>query len=304
MARAAVMSTLELAGGTPIPAMGFGAGTAWFGATGDKAEALKQSLTSALDVGFRHVDCAEMYKNDAPVGEAVCAWLAKAGVPRSELFVTNKVSSCDEPGVDATCRASLAATGLQYFDLYLIHAPVGRGGPFKQTLLEIWRAMEALVDEGLVRAIGVSNWRVGDLEQVFEEARVKPVCNQVECHPYFQQTDLFEWCAARAVLVTAYGSLIPLKPRGEGSPEGRGLAGGAAEPAIMAAAERAQRTPAQVLLRWALQTGRGLITTTGKADRLQEYLGVFDFELSAAEVASISEAGASESPQRVFWANL
>lgn len=220
--------------------------------------------------------------------------------------MTHKVMSVDSPGPIDTCTKSLEGMGLDYFDLYLIHVPEKRTGKFERSLLEIWADMETLVDTGRVRAIGVSNWRVSDLTEIFDTARVKPAVNQVEANPYFQQLQLLDWCKGHGVVVSAYGSLITTKPRGDAGapPEGRGLAGGAVDNAVATAAERVARTPGQVLLRWCFQTGRVPITTTSRAERLQEYLGVFDFELSDEDVVAISTAGASEPPQSIFWPNL
>ena len=151
-----------LLGGRPlIPALGFGVGTAWFQSAGGGRETeLIESVHAALDAGFRHIDEAEMYCNEAATGKAITSWLSRTGTPRQSLFVTSKVMSVDE-GVGVICRRSLQAMGLSYFDLYLVHAPFQRSGtPFATPLSEVWRQMEELVDAGLTRAIGVSNWRV------------------------------------------------------------------------------------------------------------------------------------------------
>lgn len=285
---------LPLPGGRGIPALGYGLGTAWFKSAGTDREAdLGAGVTAALDAGFTHIDEAEMYENEAATGKAITQWLARTGTPRSSLFVTGKVLSVDEPGVEAICRQSLARMGVEYFDLYLIHAPFDSAGePFKRPLAEIWKDMEALVDAGLVRAIGVSNWRICDLEEIFDGARIKPACNQVEAHPYLQQGQLVRWCQEHDMLVTAYSPL--------GSIVKEELQGGPVDAVAADIAQRLGRTPAQVLLRWNLQTGRGVLSTTSKKERMQEYLGIFDFELSEQDVEKISAAGASR-PRRAFW---
>lgn len=131
--------------------------------------------------------------------------------------------------------------------------------------------MESLVDASLVRAIGVSNWRLSDLKQIIDIARIPIACNQVEAHPYLQQPALTRFCAERSILVSAYSPLAPLtKPQ---------LHGGSVDAPVAAAAAAHSRTPAQILLRWSLETGRLPITTTSKPERLAEYLGIFDFEL-------------------------
>jgi len=280
-----------------IPAIGYGVGTAWFKAAGTEREAaLQASVVAALDAGFRHLDEAEMYQNEGATGKAVGEWLARTGTPREQLFITSKVFNVDDPGVEAVCRRSLEAMGLTYFDLYLVHAPfMTDGTPFKKSLQDIWREAEGLVDAGLAKAIGVSNWRISDLEQVCEGARVKPVCNQLEAHPYLQQPKLLSWCQAHGILVTAYsplGSIVQEK-----------LRGGPVDAVVAKVAERSGKTPGQVLLRWNLQTGRGVLTTTSKPERLLEFLSIFDFELTAEEVAEISAAGSARQ-QRVFWKTM
>jgi len=288
--------------GRPIPAIGFGVGTAWFAATpGLQQTELARSVHAALDAGATqsaglsicHIDEAEMYQNEGTTGAAMSAWLtANPATPRGSLFVTSKVMSVDD-GIESVCKRTLAALQLSYLDLYLIHAPFQRSGaPFATPLLEAWRQMEALVDAGLVRAIGVSNWRVADLRQIVDSARIAPSCNQVEAHPYLQQPALMRFCKEHSILVTAYSPLAPLtKPA---------LHGGPVDAAVAAAAAVHGRTMAQVLLRWSLQTGRLPVTTTSKPKRIGEYLGIFDFQLSAQQVHAISAAGALKQ-QRFFW---
>jgi len=279
-----------------IHALGYGVGTAWFKSAGtERDKALQDGVLAALDAGFRHIDEAEMYANESSSGKAICDWLARTGTPREELFITSKVSpdSLDEPGVEAICRQSLSRMGLSYFDLYLVHAPVRTDGTlFKRSLQEVWQDTEALVDAGLVKAIGVSNFRIGDLEAIYDAARIKPVCNQVEANPYLQQTKLLKWCSERSILVAAY---CPL-----GSLTNEKLQGGPVDAVVQAAAERLGKTPAQVLLRWNYQTGRCVLTTTSKPDRLQEFLSIFEFELPDQDVQDISAAGESQQ-RRIYW---
>ena len=284
--------SLPLTANVSIPALGYGVGTAWFRSSSERVPALKRAVRSALDAGLFHIDEAEMYGNEDATGEALREWLALNPGTRSNLHITSKVISVDD-GIGNVCRRSLQALGCEYFDLYLIHAPFQRDGtPFQTPLAEAWKQMEALVDAGLARAIGVSNWRVCDLEQIYEGARHKPCCNQIEAHPYLQQSSLRRWCAERGILLTAYAPLASLT-----KPE---LSGGPIDSAVQAAAVAHDKTPAQVLLRWCLQQGYGAITATSKAERLHEYADVFSFELSEAEVAAISEAGAAH-PRRTSW---
>ena len=288
-----IMPTLPLAL-KEMPLIGYGVGTAWFRSSGVRVQALKDGVIAALDAGFRHLDEAEMYCNEEHTGEALQQWLAKTSTPRSELWVTSKVLSVDDPGgIAAVCDRSLQALGVGYFDLYLIHAPCQRDGmPFKRPLREYWAQMEALVDAGKARRIGVSNWRVADLEQL-EGARLPPVCNQLEANPHLQQPKLQQYCAAHGIGVAAYAPLAPLTKDC--------FAGGAAAEAAAAVAARLGLTPAQVLLRWSLDTGRVPITTTSRPERLKDFLAVPQLPpLAAADADAISVAGAA-APRRTFW---
>lgn len=287
-----------------MPVLGFGAGTAWLAAKGEKADSLKETFMAALDAGFRHIDDAEMYQNTAVVGEAIRAWLEKTKTPRSDVFVTSKVMNVDDPGCYEVCKQALEDSGLGYYDLYLIHAPftsrpnektgLKRGDPYKISLLDAWRQMERLVDEGKAKAIGVSNWRIEDLQQIYDQARVKPCCNQVEAHPYLQQVSLKKWCEEHGIFMTSYAPQATLTKKE--------LAGGPVDSLVGAAAKKYGKTEGQVLLRWNLQTGRGVMTTTTKVSsgRIQEALGVFSFELTQPEVDAISAAG-DTNQRRAFW---
>lgn len=284
------------AAGLPsMPPIGFGVGTAWFRSSGEEAvRALKDGVAAALDVGFRHLDEAEMYHNEQHTGEALQEWLQRTGTDRNELWVTSKAFSLDGPGgIAAVCERSLAALGVGCFDLYLIHAPcTGSGEPFARPLREYWAEMEALVDAGKARHIGVSNWRIADLEQI-ADARIAPWCNQVEAHPHLQQPALLAHCLERSIKLTAYAPLAPLtKSCFQDGPVAKVVADIAA---------RLDITPAQVLLRWSLDTGRMPITTSSKPERLREFLAVSALApLPAADVEAITEAGNS-APRRTFW---
>mmetsp|Transcript_118287 Transcript_118287/g.314777 ORF Transcript_118287/g.314777 Transcript_118287/m.314777 type:complete len:315 (-) Transcript_118287:208-1152(-) len=289
----AAIPVVALAPGVDMPGLGYGIGTKWFRASGDQASSLRESILAALDCGLRHIDEAEMYENDVTTGEALRLWMQRTGTPRQGLFVTHKVMSVDSPGVLATCRRSLENMGLEHFDLYLIHAPFQRSGePFQTPLKLAWSQMESLVDAGLARSIGVSNWRVCDLEEVFEAARIKPACNQVEAHPYLQQPALLKYCKARGISVSAYGCQLPLTRDL--------LQGGPADAAVAEAAKHHGVTPGQVLLRWSHQVGFVPVTTTGRPERMAEYLRVFSFELSLEELEAISAAGRTRQ-RRCFW---
>ncbi|KAJ1621108.1 NADP-dependent oxidoreductase domain-containing protein [Pavlovales sp. CCMP2436] len=289
------------AAGARIPALGFGVGTAWYGSGPDPKLVL--AIISALDAGFRHIDDAETYANMLATGEAIRTWLARnPAASRHDLFVTNKVSqsTCAPGGIVAACSRSLAETGLDYFDAYLMHGPAEFSGrPFPTSLAQLWREMEEVQQLGLARSIGVSNFRISDLAALEADGplKVPVVINQIEAHPLLQQPQLEAYCAERHILIIGYASLAPLV-----HPPAGGLGNLGEALARVAAAHG--RTPAQVLLRWAAQQGRGLVSTSSKPERLAAFMSIFEFELSTAEVFELSEAGAGLPPMRHFWKAL
>jgi diketogulonate reductase-like aldo/keto reductase len=223
---------LKTQSGVGVQQIGYGVGTAWFkSAGGTNDAALRAGVVAALTSGFRHLDEAEMYENEQSTGAAVAEWLAsaegKAGSTRNDLFITSKTLTVDDAGgVEAVCKRSLAAMQTSYFDLYLIHAPFQRSGaPFKMPLMEVWRQMEALVEKGLVKAIGVSNWRICDLKQIVGSAKIQPSCNQIEAHPYLQQQHLLNWCADNGIAVAAYAPLVRFSTVAGGYTGGVGVGG-------------------------------------------------------------------------------
>lgn len=281
--------------GRNVPALGFGVGTSWIDAEKQgHGKELEDSIAAALDAGFTRLDEAEVYQNEATTGRALRGWLERTGTRRKKLFITGKVMDCDQ-GIEKRCRASLEALGCAYFDLYLMHGPFHiERGPYKRPLVELWAEMEGLVEKGLVRSIGVSNWRITDFEQVWETASIKPCCNQIERHPYLQQPELVQWCRDHLVAVMCYSPLAPLTK----------FTGGPVDEVVKSIAAKHDSTPAQVLLRWGLLTGGSLVTTTSNRARLQEYLGTLDLEFPLKEVDDITAAGASVPPQRLYWKML
>jgi len=266
-----------------MPALGFG--------TLIPDAALTRTATSdALDAGFRHFDCAERYRNEREVGEALQAGLAANGIARENIFVTTKLwnSNHRPERVEPAFEASLDRLRLEYLDLYLIHTPYAfqpgdEQDPRDQngnvlydngvTLLDTWRAMESLVDHGRCRAIGLSDISLNELMPIYESARIKPAVVQVESHPYLPETELLEFCKEKGVVFLAFA------PLGHGiSP---GLLG---DPVISAIAARVRKTPAQVLLAWAVQRGAALLTTPKSAVRARE-----NFDISALPEDALSE---------------
>lgn len=284
-------------GGVNLPAIGFGTGTVWF--KGNNQEKFQEAIHAALDAGFRSLDSAEMYGNEVAESKAIHSWLTANNVPRKHLTITSKVlASIDaEGGVEAACRRSLKNTGLDYFDIYLMHAPFNRdGSAFSRSLREVWSDMEKLVDDGLCRAIGVSNWRICDLEEIYKTARIKPVVNQVEHHPHLQQLDLVKWQKDHGILLQAYAPLKTLTHEK--------LRDGPVAKIISAIAARRGYNAEVVLLKWALQGGKAIVTTSRNRDRVKTLLSVpSSAPLNSEEMAAINKAGQAQQ-FRGHWTHI
>jgi len=254
----------------------------------------------AFEAGFRHFDCAERYRNEREVGEALQAALATAEMPREDIFVTTKLWNTNHrpERVEPAFEASLDRLGLKYLDLYLIHTPFAfqpgdeqdprdqNGGIVYDdgvTLLDTWRAMERLVDDGRCGAIGVSDITLNDLLPLYESARIKPAVVQVEAHPYLPQSELLEFCKAKGIVFLAFA------PLGHGTRPGP-----LDDPIISTIAARVGKSPAQVLLAWAVQRGTALLTTPKTAARARE-----NFDISALPEDALDEINRIPTRQRL-----
>ncbi|MFF9489025.1 aldo/keto reductase [Streptomyces sp. NPDC014676] len=227
------------------------------------------AVTTALEAGYRSIDTAAIYGNEEGTGRA----LAKSDVPREDLFVTTKLWNSDQ-GYDSTLRAfdtSLSKLGLEYVDLYLIHWPA----PARDRYVDTYKAFEKLLDDGRVRAIGVSNFLPEHLERLAAETSVVPAVNQIELHPHLQQHASREYHAERGIATEAWSPL--------GS--GKGIL---EIPALVAIARKHGRTAAQVVLRWHLQLGNIVIPKSVTPSRIAENIDVFGFSLDAEDLAAIS----------------
>jgi 2,5-diketo-D-gluconate reductase A len=256
----------------PIPAVGLSDGVEipqlGFGVFQVPPEDTQEVVEEALRCGYRHVDTAAAYRNEAGVGAAI----ATSGCGRDEIFVTTKLWN-SEQGYDSTLRAfeqSLRRLDLDRVDLYLIHWPV----PAADRYLDTWRALERIQEEGLSRSIGVSNFRVEDLKRLEREADYLPSVNQIELHPRLQQAELRAWHAEHAIATEAWSPLA----------QGALLA----EPTLVAVAARHERTPAQTILRWHLQLGNVVIPKSATPERIRENIEIFDFELSEDDMSAIA----------------
>ncbi|WP_263415946.1 aldo/keto reductase [Terriglobus albidus] len=263
-----------------IPALGFGT------LIPDAAETIS-ATRDALRAGFRHFDAAERYRNEREVGEALQAGLTAGEVTRNDIFVTTKLWNTNHrpERVGPAFEASLHRLGLDYLDLYLIHTPFAfqpgdDQDPRDQngnviydkeiTLLDTWRAMEALVDGGRCRAIGLSDITLEGLLPIYESARIKPAVVQVESHPYLPEIELFEFCKQNGIVLLAF------------APLGHGMRPGLLEdPVILSIAARVGKTPAQVLLAWAVQRGTAVLTTPKTATRAKENFDISDLPKDA-----------------------
>lgn len=256
---------LTLANGVGLPQLGFGTFQV---PPGETAKAVR----TALEAGYRSIDTARLYRNEAAVGEAV----RDCGLPREELFITTKLWNTDQ-GHDRTLRAfdtSLAELGLDYLDLYLIHWPATKRAAY----VDSWRALEKLYADGRVRAIGVSNFQISHLRRLAEASDLVPAVNQVELHPYLTQPDLRAYHAEHGIVTEAWSPLA----------QGALLD----DPMITTLAEKYGKSPAQVVLRWHLQLGTVAIPKSVTPWRIRENLDIFDFELASDDVAAIGDLDA------------
>jgi alcohol dehydrogenase (NADP+) len=275
-----------------MPALGFGT------LIPDAATTIS-ATRAALETGYRHFDCAERYRNEREVGEALRSALADGQITREDLFITTKLwnSNHRPERVEPAFDASLGRLGLDYLDLYLIHTPFAfqpgdEQDPRDQhgnviydkgvTLRDTWGAMENLVDRGRCRAIGLSDIGLDELRPLYESARIKPASVQIEAHPYLPETELLEFCKEKGIVFLAF------------APLGHGIRPGPLEdPVILQIAARTGKTPAQVLLAWAVQRGGALLTTPKTAARALE-----NFDVSALPADAFDEINGIQTRQR------
>jgi len=266
MAELAIPS-LALHDGVEIPQLGFGVFQV-------PPEDTQEVVEQALDVGYRHIDTAAAYRNEKGVGAAIAA----SGLAREDVFLTTKLWNSQQ-GFDTTLaafNASLDRLGFEYVDLYLIHWPV----PSEDRFVDTWRAFERIHEEGRARTIGVSNFRIEDLERLEAETEVRPTVNQIELHPRLQQSELRAWHSDHDIVTEAWSPLAQGELLGDGT--------------IVAIAERHGKTPAQAILRWHLQLGNVVFPKSVTPERIRENIELFDFELSDVEVGEFERLDRGE----------
>lgn len=250
------------------------------------SEETYRTLDAALTAGYRAFDTAAVYRNEADIGKAFCTLLPKHGLSRADVFITTKLSPRDQ-GSKARdgCLRSLSQLGLDYIDLFLIHWPGSQGLDVKDkrnpdNRAQSWTTLEEFYEEGKFRAIGVSNYTVKHMQELLKNCRVVPAVLQVEFHPRLAQKDLRAFCEKKGVCFQAYSSL------------GTGVL--LSDPLVQKIAESCGKTPAQVLLKWAVQQNIPVLPKSCQPDRVQENGRLFDFELSDSDMAKLSALDCSE----------
>nr|XP_012219929.1 PREDICTED: aldose reductase-like [Linepithema humile] len=301
--------------GNEVPIFGLGT---WKSKAGEVTQAVKD----AIDIGYRHIDGAHVYGNEKEVGAAVQAKIAEGVVKREDLFITSKLwNTFHRPDlVEPALKQTLADLGLDYIDLYLIHWPVGykEGGPLFPTnpdgtvalsdvdFVDTWKIMEDMLSKGLTKNIGVSNFNSEQITRLLESAKVKPVTNQVECHPYLTQKKLSDFCKGKGILITAYSPLgSPDRPWAK--PDDPKLL---EDKKLIELGQKYNKTPAQILIRYQLDRGHIVIPKSVTKSRIAQNGEVFDFNLSPEDIAYIDSfdcngricplIGANDSPYYPF----
>ncbi|MCT2535786.1 aldo/keto reductase [Aquibacillus koreensis] len=252
-------TTSKLHNGVEIPSLGLGVYKV------EDGQSVYDTVMSALEIGYRHIDTASFYENEEGVGKAI----RESGIPREEIFVTTKVWN-DEQGYENTKQAfqnSLDRLGLDYVDLYLVHWPVP--GKYKET----WKALEEFYEDGKARAIGVSNFLPHHLEDLLSDVKIRPMINQIELHPQLTQVETREYCKKHDILIQAWSPL--------------GKARYLDDPTLTELAEKYSKTPAQIIIRWEFQSDIITIPKSVHAKRQKENADIFDFELTSDEIKHI-----------------
>lgn len=273
--------TFTLSDRRTIPAISYGIGTKWFNSGENIDPEVIKSLKNAYDLGFRHFDGAEVYNTERELGEAI------KGKKREDLFITTKLKPSSGNDVQAHFDESLKKIGVEYVDLYLIHAP------FKADIIRQWTEVEKIYESGRAKSIGVSNFRVSDLKAILQIAKIKPSVNQIEYHAYLQNQSpgIYDFAREKGILLAAYGPLTPIvRAKGEGP----------IDELLRELSVKYGKNAGQILLRWVYERGVLPITTSAKPDHITEALDVFTFELEKEDHEKITKTGGSFH-YRAFW---
>lgn len=262
-----IQDSTVLSNGLKMPWLGFGV---WQVKEGDEVE---KAVKHAIQTGYRSIDTAAIYGNEEGVGKAI----KKSGISREQLFITTKVWNSDQ-GFEQTLKAfedSKTKLQLDYLDLYLIHWP----GPDQAKYIDTWKALEKLYSDGKVRAIGVCNFNIHHLQALMDNSQVTPMINQVEFHPLLNRKELLSFCKENGIQLEAWSPLMQ---------------GHLDQPLLTELAQKYQKSAAQIVLRWDLQHEIVTIPKSITPHRIEENANVFDFELSAEDMAKIDELNANK----------
>jgi len=283
--------TIRLNNGFEMPVIGLGTYES-------KENDCELAVKHAIDVGYRHIDTAYFYQNEAEIGKAIREKIEEGAVTRADLFIVTKLWNIHHAPelVEKQCRRQCELLGLDYLDLYLMHLPVGYKYVNEETLLpkdengvlqlsdvdylDTYKAMEKLVQLGLVRSIGVSNFNSEQIQRILDNCEIKPVTNQVECSPALNQKKLTQFCKERGMTLTAYSPLGRPKPA-EKTPEFIFSA------KTQAIADKYKKSAAQIVLRFLVQLGVIPIPKSSNPKRIEENFDIFDFELTAEEMEAM-----------------
>lgn len=287
---------VKLNDGKEIPLIGYGSGSAWFQATGPDgiSAALVDATRTALALGYTHLDAAKVYGNERSTGVAI----SSCGIPREKLFITTKISTGLKT-LKETLKAQLRDLQVEYVDLYLLHTPLFATNTDEPSLAEAWKLMEEVRAEGLARSIGVSNYRIKDLQETLKACSVKPAVNQIEFHPYVwkEAEPLLEFMQQEKIALEAYGTQAPVVK----------LPGGAVDSVVERLGSARGISTGEVLMKWAKGHGAIVVTTSGKKDRMASMHSVFldnQTDLSPAEIKELDAVGLNAPVQRVFQKHM
>ncbi|KXT06613.1 hypothetical protein AC578_8614 [Pseudocercospora eumusae] len=276
---------LKLNDGNSVPMLAYGTGTAWY-KTGDESQldqACIDGVKMAIKLGYYHLDGAEMYKTETELGTAI----KESGVARDKLYLVTKVIT-NIADIPNALRTSLKKLQTDYVDLYLIHAPFF--GETKEEHQAKWKQMEQLKKEGLAKSIGVSNYLPEHLDFILDGCEIPPAINQIEFHTYLQHPDLIAYHKAKGIATSAYGPLTPVTK----------AQGGPVDDLLAALAKKYAVNPGEICLRWCIDQDVVAITTSGKEQRLSDYLRAMTFKLTPKEIQQLNEEGAKKH-FRGFW---
>ncbi|MBG9204799.1 aldo/keto reductase [Mammaliicoccus sciuri] len=263
---------IEFYNGNSIPALGLGTFRV------ENNDECREAVKHAIISGYKHIDTAQTYHNEEKVGQGIKEGLEATGLNREDLFITTKLWMTDygRENVQSAYEASLKRLGLDYVDLYLIHWP----GQDKDLITETWKAMENLYNEGKIKNIGVSNFHVHHIEELLQEASIKPVINQIECHPYLTQKELRAYLEAQKIVAQSWSPLM----------NGQILE----DEVVKEIANELGKTPAQVIIRWNIDENIVVIPKSVTPSRIEENLNVFDFELSEDQLSRLNALNKDE----------